>query len=206
MPARVAHAGQPASRRSRATPLGSLGSVIVSMRSIKLERSAVLKSICATDPRVWGQQRMVERPGEHPDAVAVQRTHVDVLDLAVLDVDAGPASVAGGLAEAQERRGAVAGGRGATDRRRSRPAGLGGPTHPPSPRSTSSVPALTADAVFWRRPAGSTQNRWFDAMRRSRRDWVSRDQPMNRSRGPHDSTGDAKPSNATHSPDESVAA
>jgi hypothetical protein len=44
------------------------------------------------------------------------------------------------------------------------------------------------------------QNRWFEAMKQSLRIWISWDQPMNRSRDPHDSAGDAKPTNATHSP------
>jgi hypothetical protein len=50
------------------------------------------------------------------------------------------------------------------------------------------------------------QNRWFDATNRSLRNWTSADQPMKRSRGPHESAGDAKPINATHSPDASTAA
>ena len=52
---------------------------------------------------------MVERAREHLDAVAVQRAHVHVLDLAVCDVGARAAPVAGGLAQAQERRGVVTG-------------------------------------------------------------------------------------------------
>jgi len=64
---------------------------------------------------------------------------------------------------------------------------------------------ITADAVFFLRPAGRMHKRWFDATKRSLRIWISWDQPMKRSRGPHDSAGDAKPTNATHPPEASTA-
>ena len=45
--------------------------------------------LCHLAPLVWEQQRMVEGPSEHLGTAPVQRTDVDVLDLAVGDIAAG---------------------------------------------------------------------------------------------------------------------
>ena len=72
---------------------------------------------------------------------------------------------------------------------------------PPAPVHVVLEDTISTDCPWpWLRPAGRTQNRWFDATKRSLASWISWGQPMKRSRAPHISAGDANPSSATHSP------
>ena len=62
---------------------------------------------CHGSPWVSPQQRMAECSCEHPSSLAMQLADVDILDLAVLDVTARPASISSGLTEVKERRSAL---------------------------------------------------------------------------------------------------
>jgi len=73
-----------------------------------VEVSGVEVDRCHRAPRVC-QQGMVERSGKHFGAPSMQCTHVDVFDLTVGDIAAGPTPEACGLANQKERRRAVTG-------------------------------------------------------------------------------------------------
>src|SRR5664279_5349200 len=152
---------------------------------------------------------MVKGPGERLDAVPLQRTGVDVFDLAVGDVATRATPKACGLAEAEKRRGAVTSTNvaGWIDERLYQENRMTPRLHPvrtqpfqcPAHHRRRGVLATTG----WQHAESLV--RCDEATKRSLRIWISWDQPMNRSRDPHESAGDANPTNATHSPDESTA-